>query len=301
MKKHSIVLSFLLINVTGFVCSMQRNMLDDFTIEPVDQKNRKQVNIFIQDRFKKHAIEKTGRHGNIAPFHFNIAHKRNKMAAFIKGASFWGGLHIDNMYVQKNNPRSKGFGPALIDRVYKLAEEKVYKFVSVETFDNALLTFLVSQGFEVDFSRKGYGKGFVYHYLSKNPKIRGTKKAMVPGFSGGIKNEFNLKELGEKSSEFGFVLKSDKKIIGAITARMFLGCVHICNLIVQKECRGMGFGRLLLESALENAKSKNCTFAVLETFNFHAPDFYEKLGFNVDFARKGYDSNSTYYYFRKKL
>ena len=100
---------------------------------------------------KKHAIEKTGRHGNIVPFQFNISHGGNRMAGFIKGASFWGGLHIDNIYIERKS-RLKGFGTTLIDRVCRLAEDKVYKFVSIETFDNTLLKFLVSQGFQVDFA-----------------------------------------------------------------------------------------------------------------------------------------------------
>jgi len=37
------------------------------------------------------------------------------------------------------------------------------------------------------------------------------------------------------------------------------------------------------------------------TFDWEALDFYKKLGFYVEFERKGFDKNSVFYFLRKDL
>lgn len=69
--------------------------------------------------------------------------------------------------------------------------------------------------------------------------------------------------------------------------------VHLNNLAVRPEARGMGLGRALLRAALEDAASRGGTRATLEVrrSNAAALRLYESFGFRVTAVRPGYYSN----------
>lgn len=56
---------------------------------------------------------------------------------------------------------------------------------------------------------------------------------------------------------------------------------YIRELYVRKECRKLGFGRLLLDIAEEHFK-QNSVFKLILTYEKDAIDFYKKLGFIED-------------------
>jgi ribosomal protein S18 acetylase RimI-like enzyme len=56
-----------------------------------------------------------------------------------------------------------------------------------------------------------------------------------------------------------------------------------------------------MQHAINYGKSRNCTFVFVETMNFQAVGFYQKLGFNVKLSRGGYDKNSSLNYLKKDL
>ena len=49
------------------------------------------------------------------------------------------------------------------------------------------------------------------------------------------------------------------------------------------------------------AKDNAGHFIAVNTFDWEALDFYKKLGYYVEFERKGFDKNSTFYFLRKNL
>ena len=49
------------------------------------------------------------------------------------------------------------------------------------------------------------------------------------------------------------------------------------------------------------ARKNNCKFISLSTMNFEAPDFYKKLGFQIDFERHGLEKDFVCYFMRKNL
>jgi len=55
------------------------------------------------------------------------------------------------------------------------------------------------------------------------------------------------------------------------------------------------------EKAESLAKKSHCHFIAVNTFDWEALDFYKKLGFYVEFERKGFDKNSIFYFLRKNL
>ncbi len=93
----------------------------------------------------------------------------------------------------------------------------------------------------------------------------------------------------------------NQELIGACTVKLFFGNLHIKVLIVKKKYRGQGFGTHLINYALQYAKEKSCSFAFIESMSFQAPEFYKKLGFEVELKRDGYAGGTSFYYLRKDL
>ena len=89
--------------------------------------------------------------------------------------------------------------------------------------------------------------------------------------------------------------------LGVCVARIFWGNLHVKQLVVQEEYRVQGIGKQLMEHALEFGKKQGCKFALVETMSFQAHQFYQKLGFEVEFKRDGFVEGVSMYYLRKEL
>ena len=106
---------------------------------------------------------------------------------------------------------------------------------------------------------------------------------------------------GLAEDPISFEIHQGDKRVGCIVVRLFWGQVHIKYLVVDESCRGQGIGRRLVKQACDYAKEQGCQFVFVETLSFQAPEFYNKLGFKVDFVRDGYDKETSFYYLKKEL
>ncbi|KTC84496.1 GNAT family N-acetyltransferase [Legionella brunensis] len=98
-----------------------------------------------------------------------------------------------------------------------------------------------------------------------------------------------------------FIRDEDKKIMGGCNGSTLYGCLYIDQLWVNDSLRHQGFGTQLMLAAEQYGKEKGCTFATVNTMDWEALDFYKKLGFSVEFARRGFLKNSTFYFLRKEF
>ena len=48
-------------------------------------------------------------------------------------------------------------------------------------------------------------------------------------------------------------------------------------------------------------KEKGCLFSTVNTMDWEALDFYKKLGYQVEFERRGYVNNSIFYFLLKNF
>ena len=102
--------------------------------------------------------------------------------------------------------------------------------------------------------------------------------------------------------EFCFVAEDDDgKITGVITGRAYYNEVHIGDLIVGRECRGAGLGRMLVSAVEDAYKGKGYEKITLTTFGFQAPEFYKKLGYEVEFIREDNDPKLRKFFLAKSL
>ena len=84
------------------------------------------------------------------------------------------------------------------------------------------------------------------------------------------------------------------------------GCAHgnwffIDILFVDASLRGQGIGSKLLSLAEEDAKTKGCKYAFLNTNAFQAPGFYQKSGYQCVFKLTEFPLTGEKYYFVKTL
>ena len=101
--------------------------------------------------------------------------------------------------------------------------------------------------------------------------------------------------------EFCFVAEDDGKIAGVINGRAYYNEVHIGDLIVGKSYRRDGVGSKLVEAVENEYKDKGYKKIALTTFGFQAPEFYKKIGYELEFVRKDNDSKLSKYFYLKKI
>jgi len=101
--------------------------------------------------------------------------------------------------------------------------------------------------------------------------------------------------------DFCFVEEEDGKILGAITGRAYYDEVHVVDLIVDPGCRRSGLGSRLVATVEEAYKNKGYAKITLTTFGFQAPEFYKKLGYQIEFVRESKDPKLSKYFLSKAL
>ena len=86
-------------------------------------------------------------------------------------------------------------------------------------------------------------------------------------------------------------------IVGTIWGR----CVEIKYLWVHPSLRGRGYGRRLLQTLEQEARAQQCHAAILDTYSFQAPDFYQRLGYEVFGVIDGYPRGYQKVFLKKRL
>ena len=94
--------------------------------------------------------------------------------------------------------------------------------------------------------------------------------------------------------------ENGEKLAGLV-GETFGNWLCIKYLFVSEELRGQGIGTRIMESAEQEAKSRGCKYAFVDTFFFQAPDFYLKLGYHEVFALTEYPYTGARYYYTKQL
>ena len=95
---------------------------------------------------------------------------------------------------------------------------------------------------------------------------------------------FNLSRRGGNWQVLLILVRDEQgKIAGGIAGGSRWGRGEIETLWLEEEARGQGLGRSLLERAERDLRNRGCRWVDLETFEFQAPDFYRKAGYQALF------------------
>ena len=91
------------------------------------------------------------------------------------------------------------------------------------------------------------------------------------------------------------------EIMAGLVAETFGNWLEIEYLFVKEDLRGQGIGSQLLQQAESEAKKRNCRFAFVNTYQFQAPAFYQKHGYQEVFTLKDYPCTGQRHYYQKDL
>jgi len=95
-----------------------------------------------------------------------------------------------------------------------------------------------------------------------------------------------------QQDEFGvnLVATADKEIVAYTISRIFADELHLFNIAVKSEFRGLGLGKTILWLIIKIASQQNIKNFYLEVrkSNLAAIDLYKKFGFEIIGIRKQY-------------
>lgn len=115
--------------------------------------------------------------------------------------------------------------------------------------------------------------------------------------------EFNAAATGRFDAETFAAVHRDRAgaIQAGVSGYTWGGCCFIAQLWVADSLRRQGWGRVLLEAAEQNARSKACTIVILSSHSFQAPGFYERLGYARQAEVKDYPPGHSDFVYVKRL
>ena len=100
---------------------------------------------------------------------------------------------------------------------------------------------------------------------------------------------------------FSAVLRGDDgALLGGAHAILNMGLVEIRGLWIAPALRGRGLGLRLMETIEREARARGMTRAALDTYDWQARGFYEKLGYRV-FGSLDYPAGAQRFYMVKEL
>lgn len=120
---------------------------------------------------------------------------------------------------------------------------------------------------------------------------------------------FITHQINQENHKFGnaypfafFIKNNAKEIIAGCNGSIIFGAIYTDQLWVHPNYRKSGLGRKLLEHVHAYGRTNGCHMTTVSTMSFQeAKEFYEKLGYIVDFERTGYAKGSSCIFLKKDL
>ena len=109
------------------------------------------------------------------------------------------------------------------------------------------------------------------------------------------------REVAESEPLNLYVEDDSGELMAGLVAETFGNWLEIEYLFVKEDLRGQGIGSQLLQRAESEAKKRNCRFAFVNTYQFQAPAFYQKHGYQKVFTLKDYPCTGQRHYYQKDL
>jgi GNAT superfamily N-acetyltransferase len=93
----------------------------------------------------------------------------------------------------------------------------------------------------------------------------------------------------------------DGRVVGGLVGTTVWGWLQVTQLWVADAIRGEGHGAALMRYAEAEAVNRGCHHALLDTFDFQARGFYERLGYVVFGEVRDFPRGHTRFFMRKVL
>ncbi len=114
---------------------------------------------------------------------------------------------------------------------------------------------------------------------------------------------FNLRIIGDPASEDITVLLRDEHgvVVGGLVGHIKWRWAYVEKLWIADAHRGGGYGRQLMAAAEAQAVAAGCIGVYLDTFEYQARPFYERLGYAVFGTLEGFPPGFRQYFLSKRF
>ena len=141
--------------------------------------------------------------------------------------------------------------------------------------------------------------------MADEPRIsveREAAAADVAAVAAGLR-AFNVARIGDPGEEPVHVFLRDAagRVVGGLVGHIRWRWLYVEKLWVDDAHRGAGHGAALLAAAEARARERECLGAYLDTFEYQARPFYEKLGYRLFGTLDGYPPGYRQYHLVKRL
>ena len=132
---------------------------------------------------------------------------------------------------------------------------------------------------------------------SENPTEADREAVLAP------LREYNRSRGGDpRARPVALILSDDQGAkLGGLWGRISYDWLFVELLAVPEAHRGGGYGAKLMRAAEDQARAAGCVGVWLDTFEFQARGFYEKLGFEVFGALDDHPVGGRRFFLRKRL
>jgi GNAT superfamily N-acetyltransferase len=114
---------------------------------------------------------------------------------------------------------------------------------------------------------------------------------------------FNVARIGDPGEEpvHIFLRDAEGRIVGGLLGHIRWRWLYVAKLWIDAAHRGEGQGRELMKAAETHARSRGCLGSYLDTFEYQARPFYERLGYSLFGTLEGYPPGYRQYFLAKRL
>ncbi|HEX4949788.1 MAG TPA: GNAT family N-acetyltransferase [Blastocatellia bacterium] len=116
-------------------------------------------------------------------------------------------------------------------------------------------------------------------------------------------HEHNTRHSGSGEAAYLAIFLRDEQgeVVAGVYGWSAVTWLKIDVLWVREDLRGRGFGKQLLLAAEAEGMRRGCSFAILDSFSFQAPDLYKKNGYDEFAVLENPTGNQTWHYLKKDL
>ncbi len=220
--------------------------------------------------------------------------------------------------------RRRGVGSALLAAAERAAAEDGRDLVHVECMSFQSPALFVAHGYNEYARLNGYGGGAERVHLWRTLDASSASRASVDGAPAalGLHLEVTTAPASEDLATVRSGLSSwneqvyrpaipqplnvllrgpGGQVWGGLTAATCWNGCFVDLFWVDTGLRHRGFGSAILHAAEKEAQRRGCDFVHLDTFNFQARGFYEKLGYSVYGTLRGFAEGAERYHLVKRL
>jgi GNAT superfamily N-acetyltransferase len=258
-----------------------------------------------------------GKPRNKQEFVFSVHSKTGEFVGGLLGFTHFNHFFVSAIFVDQEF-RSEGIGRELIRRAEALALEHACDNIYLDTFDFQAPGFYENLGFKLFATLNDYPAGHQRFYFVRRLGAGGEAKQPTPKLNFTLKPKptpeerdrildplaaYNEAQVGpENCREFTLSVRSESAepvagLLGFIQWNHFF----VAAVFVDQRFRRQGIGRELIKRAEALALEQACDAIYLDSFDYQAPGFYEKLGFKVFGKLEDYPPGHQRFYLVKRI